>query len=107
MSSELHTVLTKLERQCEVLGIARNDYLSKESERKHFEAKLIKEARGKSHAERVTEAQSLDLWLEFHKKLARLEAIYEFQKLKFEVLSKEYQAIYLELKIEHQVIQKQ
>lgn len=90
-----------------MLGKARNAYLIKESERKHFEAMLIRDAAGKSHAERVINAQAASEWVTFQRELARLEAVYEFQKLRFEILDKEWQSQYLTCKLDGAVIRKQ
>lgn len=106
-ANPLTPILSALEAQNHVLGKVRNDYLSKEAERRNYEARLVKEAMGKSHAEKVMNAQSMDEWLGFHKSLARLEAIYEFQKLKFTVLEKEWQSQYLCLKLDAGLIRKQ
>src|SRR4051812_494324 len=89
--SPLHALTEALHRQNETLGKDRNAYLSLEAERKHFEANLIRSSvgMGTSHAQATTMAQSTGEWLEFHKKLARAEAVYEFQKLKFTIMEKE------------------
>lgn len=104
MDSLLKGCIDKLTQQNEILGRARDKYLAKESERKHFEATLIKSADGKSHADRTVEAQATEDWLVFHKELAKLESIFEFQKLKFEILDKEYLAEYATYKIEERVM---
>jgi len=44
--------------------------------------------------------------LEFHKKLARLEAIFEFQKLKYEILDREWLAQHLALKLDGETIKR-
>lgn len=106
-SDPLRALTEKLDLQNDTLGKARFDYLSKEAERKHFESTIILNSLGRSHAERLVQAQGSTEWLEFHQALARLEAIYEFQRLKFEVLGKEWQAEYLTLKVNSEVIKKQ
>lgn len=107
MRHPLESEVDALTHQNDQLGIARNDYLAREAERKHFEATLIAKAEGKSHAERVVNAQATQEWLKFHKELARAEAVYEFQKLKYDVLDKEFQAAYLQLKMDGPLIKKQ
>jgi hypothetical protein len=77
-----------LNEQNAVLARARDAFLLKEAERKYFEANLIKKADGKSHAERLVNAQATDAWLTFHKDLARLESLFEFEKLKYDILDK-------------------
>lgn len=81
--------------------------MAKEAEKRHYEARLIKEALGKSHAERVMNAQAEPAWFEFHKSLARLEAVFEHRKLEHEVLNKEYLAQYANLKLDGSLIRKQ
>ncbi len=73
----------------------------------HFEATLIKASPGDSNAEKVVNAKATVEWASFHKSLARLEAIYEFQKLKFSVLEKEWFSCQLELKLDQSLIRKQ
>jgi hypothetical protein len=62
--------------------------------------------RGKSQAEREMRAKATKDWLEFHKALARLEAIAEFQRLKFSVLEKEYFAQHQQLSLDEGLIRK-
>ena len=102
----LKELLRAMEQQNDVLARARNRYLSKEAERKHFEAVLTRKAEGKSIAEKRVNAEAMPEWFEFHKELARLEAIFEFQKLKWEILDKEYQATYLGLKMDHSTMKR-
>jgi hypothetical protein len=73
----------------------------------HFEATLMMSVEGKSQAEREMKAMASKEWLEFHKALARLEAIYEFQKLKFSVLEKEYFAQHQQLSLDQGLIKKE
>jgi hypothetical protein len=106
LKHDLAPLVEALEKQNETLGRERNSYLLKEAERKHFESTLIKSAEGKSHAERVVNAQATAEWLKFSKELARLEAIYEFQKLKYEILDKEWLAQYAANKSDQGVIKR-
>jgi hypothetical protein len=98
MKTPLDSVIEALSEQNVIVGRARNAYLAKESERKTFESRLIQAAEGKSQAEKLMNAQATDEWLEFSKALARLEAVYEFEKFKLTILDREYQAQYLEIK---------
>lgn len=98
MKTPLDTILLTLGEQNVVTSKARNAYLAKEAERKTFESRLIQKAEGKSHAEKLMNAQANEEWLTFAKALARLESVYEFEKFKLNILDKEYQAQYLELK---------
>lgn len=89
-----------------LVAVARNAYLLKEAERKHFEASLMMKASGASIAERRMIVEADGAYLEFHKALARLQAVYEYQKFKFEILSKEYQSCYLGLKLDDGLVKK-
>lgn len=106
MKSPLSDLISHLHKQNEILGKARDAYLSKDAEKKHFEATLTSNAKGKSHAERVTAANADKSFLEFHKSLARLEAVFKFQELKFQILEKEFQSGYLQLKLDQGLIDK-
>lgn len=89
-----------------VVSKARYRLLTKEAERKNFEANLIKNAIGASQSERTTEAQATSAWLEFHKELAKLQSVYEFQKFKLEILDKEWLAEYLSRKSDERQIKR-
>lgn len=105
--SNVFTDLTdNLYKMNEVLGKARNDYLSKEAERKHFEANLVLKAPGSSMAERKAYAEADLAYLEFHQALARLEAVYKFQELRFEIIRKEWDGWYLTHKLDGVLIKK-
>jgi hypothetical protein len=107
MRHSLEKEVDTYEAQATAYSIAKNNYLSKEAERKHFESVMTKAAEGKSQAEKVMNAQATEEWLVFHKELARLEAIMDFHKLKLDVLDKEYQAAYLEKKQDEKSIRRQ
>jgi hypothetical protein len=107
LKTALDPFTERLNLQNDVLGRARNSYLEKEAERKHFEAVLIRQAEGKSMAERTVNAQATEVWMRFMKDLARLESVYEFQKLKYEILDKEWQAHYLTHKLDGRTIGRQ
>jgi hypothetical protein len=95
----LRDICKMIEEQTESVGIARNSYLAKKAEKRNLEARLKKNAEGSSQTERSMNADATDEWLTFEKELNRLEAIYEFQSDKLEVLNKEFQAQYQELKM--------
>lgn len=94
----LRDIMHALERQTDAVGKARAEYLAKKAEKRNLEARLKKEADGDSQVAKVMNADAHPAWLEFEKALARLEAVYEFQSDKLDLLNKEYQAQYLELK---------
>jgi len=102
----LREILEKIDAHIDVLSRARFNYLSKEAERKHFEARLIASAKGKSHAERVVGAQASEEWRKFQVDLAKLESVYHFELLKHEVLDKEFLAQHLTLKIDNSTIKR-
>lgn len=106
-SNPLSELLAALHRQNDILGVARNKYLLKEAARKHFEAEMISGCPEASQAARVTTCQAQPEWLEFHVELARLESIYEFQKLKFTIMEKEWQTQYLMHKLDGPLIKKE
>lgn len=106
MKTPLDAVIESLSEQNVVVGRARHAYLAKESERKTFEARLTQTAEGKSQAEKLMNAQATEEWLEFHKALARLDAVYEFEKFKLDILDKEFMAQYLELKDNAQIVRR-
>jgi hypothetical protein len=107
LDRELATRLNNLNEQNEKLSEARGNYLLKEVERKHFEARMITAAAGKSHAERTTAAQATQEWLTFQQELAGLEAEFEFQKLRYDILDKAYLAEYLSAKLDADTIKRQ
>lgn len=107
MDNALRQALENLNQQNEILGKARNEYLLFEAQRKHFEGVLVQGSTGKSMAEKTSYAQSSKEWEAFHSRLARLEAVYEFQKLKYEILDKVFQAEYLSLKLDSSTIKRQ
>ena len=100
MNHPLKEIISSLNKQADLLSKARNAYLTREAERKHFESTLIQSSPGKSHAERVINAQATKEWVAFHKDLARLQAVFEFQKLKWDVLDREFLAQHLALKLD-------
>ena len=107
MDRQLAERLNSLTRQNGVLAKKRAAFLLKDAERKHFEAKLIRAAEGRSHAEKTVNAQATNEWREFQVALADLEASFEFEKLKFEILEKAWLAEYATYKIDERVIKKQ
>ncbi len=105
--SPLKPYLDNLEAQNKLVGQARAEYLMLEAERKHLEATITSEAPGKSYAEKLMNAQKTVMWLAFHKKIARAESVYEFQKFKLSILDKAWQSEYLILKLDAPLIKKQ
>ena len=103
----LQDIVDMLDAQKDALGVARANFLSKKAEKRNLEARLRKAAEGASQAAREMHADATDEWLQFEKELNRLEAIYDFQRDKFEVLKLEYQAQYQEHKENGQLVRRQ
>lgn len=93
--SPLEEATKRLEEQLDVLKAIRTPYKLNLAYKKHLENKLIRDAVGKSHAERVTHAYASEEWRVFIIKLARLEDRYDHESLKFDVLKTDYQTRYL------------
>lgn len=106
LDRELAERLNNLSAQNEALTKARGAYLLKEAERKHFEAALVNEMQGKSHAERLAQAQATQHWRMFQVELAKLETEFEFQKLRYDILDKAFQAEYLSAKLDADTIKR-
>ncbi len=107
IDNPLFPFIQALHWQANLVGKSRNEYLAKEAERKHFEATLIMAAKGTSQKEKEWMAQASKEWLIFQKELAKLEAIWEFQKLKFTVIEKEYFAQHQSLSLDAGLIKKE
>lgn len=106
MDQQLADCIRRLNLQNDLLGLVRAQYLEAESTRKHYEAKMISGAEGKSHAERLVNAQASEEWRELSLSIAKFESELEFNKLKMSVLDKEYLALHLSLKIDSEVMRK-
>lgn len=104
--SKLEQITEALWKQNDIVGIARNSYLQKKAEKEHQESVWISEAQGDSQAAKAVNAKAKKEWLMFHKELARLEAIYEFQKFKLEILNKEWLAEYQSNKFDEEALKK-
>lgn len=107
MDRALAERLNNLNLQNEKLSAARGAYLLKEASRKNFEALMIKNSEGKSHAEKTTSAQAQEEWLQFHEELSILENAFEFEKLRYDILDKAFMAEYLGLKLDTDTIKRQ
>lgn len=98
MQGPLGELIERLNAQNKVLSRSRLNYLDQEAQRKHFEATEVLASLGKSQAEKVTLAQSSEKWLSFHRELAKLESLYQFELFKFKIMENEFLATYLECK---------
>lgn len=104
--SPLERATFALESQLEVLNKAREPYKIKLAYKKHLENKLIRDAIGKSHAERCVYAYASDTWESFSQELAKLEILFEHESLKFDVMKIDYQTKYLLMKETEQQIKR-
>jgi len=109
--SKIDQVLFNMEKQSKRLIEARNRYLLKEAEKKHFEAKLVTKELDKTtkvtNQEALNRAYASEEYYKFSKELAELESIFEAERLMYVILDKTFQAIYLESKEELQFTRKQ
>lgn len=96
----LGDALETLHAQSGVLEKARGSYFLLEASRKSYEAQLTQKAEGKSQAEKLMNAMANPEWLKFHIELAKAHCDFEFEKLKYEILDKEYLAQYLSMKLD-------
>jgi|ERR1043165_2163588 hypothetical protein len=102
----LSHVLSALDGMNKRLGKARNEFLAMKAMKDHFEATLVKSSPGESNAEKVVNAKADPRWQDFHEVLNRYEAEYEYLRVQFSILEKEYQAQYLELKLNDTAIKR-
>lgn len=107
MDEQLRDCIDRLNIQNQVLAIIREAWLLKEAEKKHFDSCLVNSSIGKSHVDKLSIAQGLRIYLEFHQELAKLESTFQFEQLKFNILEKQYQALYLGVKTDNATISKQ
>jgi hypothetical protein len=106
VDNPLFPFIQMLHSYANAVGRANDAYLSKEAEKKHFEAVLISKAGGSSQKEKETNAYASKEFLEFHKSLARLKAELDFHRLKFSVIEKEYFATHQQLSLDGGLINK-
>lgn len=107
IDNPLFPFIQALHGQANNVGRSRNDYLAKEAQRDHLKNTLILTAEGKSHAEKVTKALATKEWLDFNITVNKLQSIWEFQKLKFSVIEKEYFAQHQSLSLDAGLIRKE
>lgn len=93
--------------QSTLLAKARHAFLLKDAEKSHWDARMINANPGKSYAEKSNNAKASEEWLSFHKELAKLESLFEFEKLKFSIMERDWQSQYLAMKLDESLIKKQ
>jgi len=106
MQNQLEECVSRLDAQNDLLRIVRKKYLEAEACRKHYEARMISMAVGKSNAEKVINAQATESWRNQALMIASLESDFEFEKLKFSVLEKDFLAIHLSMKLDDQTMRR-
>lgn len=104
--SPLEMATNALESQLDVLKEARDPFKIILGYKKHLEHRLIRDAAGKSHTEKVTNAYASIEWESFSSKLAKLESSYDHEHLKFDVLKINYQTQYFLAKEQNEQIKK-
>jgi hypothetical protein len=107
VETPLDTITQALEVQNNLLGKNRAEYLAKEVELEHLENKWADELEGESQAARERKVKASERWLKLASEVARLKAIFEFQKLRYEILDKEWLAQYASMKLDERTIRKQ
>ncbi len=105
-SNPLSQTIQDLHSQSVVLAKARHAFLLKDAEKSHWEARMVNLAMGKSHAEKVNNAKAMPEWSGYHVELAKLESKFEFEKLKFSIMERDWQSQYLAMKLDETLIKK-
>lgn len=93
-------------RQAKAFALAKFAYLKAKFEYEHAESILISATPGKSQAEKTNNAKASKEWLLINMELAKAEARFELERLNYGLCEKEYQAQYLEHKIDHDTIKR-
>lgn len=99
--------LNALNEQNDRLKAVEAQYLALEANRKSLLGKLISQQPGKSFAEREMQAYASAEWIDFAKGLADVEADYEFEKRRYDILDKAYLADHLSAKLDGETIKRQ
>ena len=94
------------EKQIEILRRSEETFLLLESEEKSLEARLFLGSLAKTIAERQASAYASEAWNNFKRGLSVAEADRNHQKRVLEHKIKQYEARYLELKLEGEYIRK-
>ncbi len=107
VDNPLFPFIQMLHSYANAVGKARDAYLAKEALRDYTKNTLIAMAAGKSHAEKLTQAMATKEWRDFNVEVNRLQAVWEFHKLKFSVIEKEYFAQHQQLSLDGGLIKKE
>lgn len=106
MDSTLAERLNKLNEQNDILSRKERIFLGLDANKKVMAAQLFLKAQGKSVAEKEAVAFSGEDWQNFVKGLAQVESEYLFERRRFDILEKAFQAEYLTMKRESDIIPK-
>lgn len=104
---ELERIRDMLEEQRAVVMRTELEHERKDAFRKTFEARLIQSAGGKSQAEKTVNAQATKDWELFHRELIDLKKIAENERLKFELMDKEWLRVYANNKLDGHLMRRQ
>lgn len=100
-------IVELLEKQADATARAYYAHCEAKVQRDHDLQLLIQTMQGKSQAEKVSLAQGTAKWIEINRVFNKLDARYDLEKRKYEVLKFEYQAVYLNQKQDNDGIKRQ
>lgn len=107
MDSRLQKRLERLEAQIERLRDAERIFLQLEAHKKVLAAQLFVKAEGKNVAEREAATFSSDDWITFSNAHYEAETDFNYERRRYELQLKAYDAEHLTLKTETPVIKRQ
>lgn len=103
----LRDLIDAITKQTELVGIARNAFLSLEAELEILENQLIDQVEGRTEAEKRRRAKATPEWAAARTAMSRAKSVYKFREDELSIMNKEYQAQYLELKDHENAIRRQ
>jgi hypothetical protein len=105
--SRLKKALSRIDKQIERLFLVEHQFLELDGNKKALLAALTIKALGKSHAEREANALASEDWKAFLRGHTQKEAEYNQERRRYELLLKNFDAEYIEYKIESSAIKRQ
>lgn len=96
----LREMVDLLNRHAEVTARAYYAYLRAKIQKEHDISILVESMQGKSQAEKVSLAHGTNKWLEINDAFNKADARFDLERRKYEVLKFEFQARYLEIKLD-------
>ena len=106
MESNLERSLKEWERQIDVLKDVELTFLALEAQEKSLEGDLFLKSTGKTIAEKEAQSHASLEWVNFSAGLAGARANYNHERRILELRQKQYEAYYLETKIENEIIRR-